>query len=485
MAEGIKIALVQLLKKKIPVEAIVWLLTVRGGVWSQYCYDILADIHRDLENISNSLAKGVKIAPRTLACGDDIWKNLQSWLLSCLGKCSIYEPFIDLFTRLDDYQLSAYFYQVSYGEVPKDLYKRALPKNKSYEGNILGLKVKRKIPVQEQCRRFVLKYAKKYAKIIFIVSMLLSSHRTIYLLGKIDGFKEGLSQGGVQQEAEIPVLADKKKTALEEFPRTAKAINEIINELTNLRSKKIDRMPSNQEIIEEIEKTLVFNNNDMAELLDYKKAISKRMLGIDWRGEIASAQEKWVEAIYLYQKSKQKLSANGYIEPGKETAKSLKCDVADSLELTPIEICWQQNERRQNTQQNVTAMTEEQKQEAKAAFLGRTYPAITQILTELQEELSYLKIDGKSIHRAIRETLGVREADYEKARRAVDKGVEALSTAIYNYQVKKQTNLPRDGIIDIPIDRGNTARRNIFNVLKKEVKEKIKANPNKYKVPGG
>jgi len=129
-------------------------------------------------------------------------------------------------------------------------------------------------------------------------------------------------------------------------------------------------------------------------------------------------------------------------------------------------------------------MTEDQKEAAKAAFKGRTYPAINQILTELQEELSYLKIDRESIHKAIRETLGVSEADYQKARNAETQGVEALFTAIYNYQVKKQTNLPRGGIIDKPKEPRDLSIRNTFNVLKKEVKEKIRANPNEYKVPG-
>jgi len=492
--EGINNVIKALIEGKITVEAVLWLLISPRSIWAPYRGQIKNNIQTDLITIDNYFSSKNK-SPELpqFECEEKLWSNLCSYWDRKNERSSLYKPFAELFAGWVDsefpYRLSAYFYQVSEGSVPTKIFKLALPQNGDPDkGKILGLEVKRNIPFLEQTMRL----AFKYSKIFCIGSIILITHGGMYLWGENNGFnrgwEQGLAQSGQKRESEnvqIPVPADKKNTALEKFPITAEAINEIINELTNSRYKKIDRMPSNQEIIEEIEKTLVFNNNDMAELLDYKKAISKRMLGIDWRGEIASAQEKWVEAIYLYQKSKPKLSADGYIEPGKETAKSLKCDVADSLELRLIaDICREQNERRQDTQQNVTGMTEDQKQEAKAAFLNRTYPAITQILTELQEDLKYLNLDGESIHRAIRETLGVGKADYGKARKGEFKGVEALSPAIYKYQ-KTKTFFPPDGIIDIPQKPRNTSTRNTFNVLKEEVMEKLRANPDKYKVPGG
>jgi len=493
--EGInKVLKALIIEQSIPATAAVWLLTETGSIWAPYRYRLMENVRTDLNTINNSFSSNNRQPePQRLRCEKDIWGNLCVCWNNYSYRSVRYKPFAELFAQLGKsgsinepsaaYELSAYFYQVSEGKVPTEIFKGALPREGSDEGTILGLKVERKIPLPENAGRFVKSNA------LCIGIMFMSWSGMMLVLGYKYGFEKGLAKGSVGQQTSenYRITGEKKRRALEKFPKTVEEIENIVSELTRLKDQGTETEPSRDYIIKEIKNTLVVNEEESEEL-DYKKATSTGLLGLVvdwWSGEIAAAQEKWVEAIYIYQKSKQKLSANGYIEPGKETAKSLKCDVANSLELTPIEICRQQNERRQNTQQNVTAMTEKQKQEAKAAFLKRTYPAITQILTELQEELSYLKIDGESIHRAIRETLGVSDADYGKARKGEAQGVEALSPAIYNYQGKK-TDFPADGIIDIPKRPSiDPSKRNTFDVLKEEVMEKIRSNPNKYKVTGG
>ncbi|MGK7901548.1 MAG: hypothetical protein AB4352_09060 [Hormoscilla sp.] len=461
---GIINALNGLLCKKLSVAAVLWLLTAQGSLWAPYRLQLIEDVRRDLIAINTSFSSNRRAPePQAFSCGENLWSNLCScWQNSY--RSSIYKPLAELFARLGNsksinapsaaYELSAYFYQVSDGAVPTAIFKRALPRERSDEGNIFGLKVKRKIPLPEQGMRFV----KEYARIIAIVSLLASSHVATYLVG--------LKQGQKQMSA---IVSPWKREAIGNFTITKNAIESLVRELTQLSDKTPEQ--DRNKIIETLQETLSENTDMQAKDLNYEKAISANRWEIDWQGEIAAAQGKWVEAIHSYQqRNQQKLPvADGYIEPGKRTYNLLKCDVADSLEIKlklqhRPQIC-----KGRFAGQDLAEMNEEQIESAINEFSRSTKKALGTLVKELRKEeaLKYLSEEDKykEIVTEIKVALSSQESlNYSGA---VQKGdsqqIEILVKGIFSYQ--QQNGLAADGIIDLD---GDT-----YEVLKEEVREKL------------
>jgi len=206
--DGIKNAIKAVYKKRIPKAAVVWLLIARGSIWAPYRRQIVEDVRTDLIAINNSFSsKRTPPEPKDFKCGESIWRDLCSGWQSSYYRYGAayyrygadYKPFAELFAELGEYELafdlSAYFYQVSDGEVPKNIFKQVLPRERSDEGTVLGMKVKRKITIRDHCLRFVI----KYAEIILIIGFLLASHVIAFSLGSIVGENKGSESGSVEE----------------------------------------------------------------------------------------------------------------------------------------------------------------------------------------------------------------------------------------------------------------------------------------------
>ncbi|NES73866.1 MAG: hypothetical protein F6K24_56140 [Okeania sp. SIO2D1] len=121
----------------------------------------------------------------------------------------------------------------------------------------------------------------------------------------------------------------KIEKALENFPTTSSVIREIVRELeTEILSQNstvVTAEDARLKIIQAIKQIL---EKDIT--LQYAGAIEDELLAEPEK--YLEAQTQWIEAIYSYQQ-KFFSSGFGYIEPDKQTAGRLKCNVADLLDI--------------------------------------------------------------------------------------------------------------------------------------------------------
>ncbi|MBE9218688.1 hypothetical protein [Dolichospermum flos-aquae] len=163
LAKGIKYLLLDLLNQKISVDSLCWLLTTNGSAWIYAQKQFIADIQADLQLIddhfsspktaykSSSYPNPNSVFPSSSSVGSendsqlhhvqppikkDSWQNdfkcqKQIWATLISNWQGIrqgyyrgekYQPFAELFDKFRQYDLAAYFYQVSDGIVDKDLY---------------------------------------------------------------------------------------------------------------------------------------------------------------------------------------------------------------------------------------------------------------------------------------------------------------------------------------------------------------------------
>ncbi|MDJ0557436.1 MAG: hypothetical protein QNJ68_23905 [Microcoleaceae cyanobacterium MO_207.B10] len=349
IAVGMNHALSHILGGKIPVPAFCWLLKTRGSLWSAYSSRIKQQVRHDLEYLRNSsLITGIEPETDELLCGKVIWKKLNSWLQNRRDgtsfrshyRCNYYQPFANLFSQLPDYELAAYFHQVSNGEVAKPIFTAAFPKSKSaYETIVFGLTVRKELTVSDQIKIKI----RKYGVPIAITFLVLLSHGLFlalgYQLGKFNARtiakRETQEYSSYQEEiltdAETTTVSkmppEKMEIALDKFTTTSSVIKEIVQELeADMLTQNSTVVTSEQvrlEVITAIKKVL---DSDVE--LQYGGAIEDEFLGET--SKYMEARKQWIEAIYAYQR---KFFSNGYgyIDPDKQTADRLKCDMADLL----------------------------------------------------------------------------------------------------------------------------------------------------------
>ncbi|MGD1699914.1 hypothetical protein [Dapis sp. BLCC M229] len=336
-------AFYQILRKKISVTAFCWLLKSQGSLWSTYSQKIQQQVRHDLEYLGNSLLnKNLGQETDKLVYGNAIWKKLISFLKSRRYPCNYYQPFADLFSQLPDYELAAYFHQVSNGKVPKEIFTTAFPKLKStYETIIFGLTVQKKLTVYDRITILIRKYGRPVA--VTVIVML--SHGLCFALGyqlgkfnseniaKKETLEYPLTSEEILTDVETTTVSEisteKMEKALEKFPTTSSVIQEIVRELEKeilaQNSTIVTAEEAGLEIIQAINKIL---ENDVK--LQYAEVIEDEFLGDSIK--YMEAKKQWITAIYSYQRNFFS-DGFGYIEPNKKTADKLKCDVADLLAI--------------------------------------------------------------------------------------------------------------------------------------------------------
>lgn len=407
-------------------------------------------------------------------CGEYIWRNLQSYWRDNLSRETTYAPLADLFARmgdaawsekteesqqevLDAYEIAAYFHQVSYGQVPKKIFNRGF--GKQLDAMFCGLKISREPTWGEKVLFFMsgkpgwlariailvsfLSFLGKadpitviiaYALISWLVEWLINpearnamriiiavilaavSGLLVSMLGKPFGLtgKPTSSLFSRSRPTKIaPATINSNVEPLGRFETTRKALEQIVADL----SEK-ELLTANEGERKFSEKIIIFGLRDLlgSEFdLQYGGAIKREFAGVPER--LKAAKQRWVQAISLYQRRKIGQSL-GYIEPGSETAESLKRDIK-TTELFQ--------------------------------FAKRTKPALGRIIYELQNDPDLRKARVQqnyiNIVTAIKSTLGVPYLDYTSA---VERGdqmeMKRLIEAIRTYQSRK--GIDANGIID-------------------------------------
>ena len=186
LTKGIRYLLLNLLNKKISVDSLCWLLMIDGSAWVYAQKEFIADIRDDLQLICNYFSSprtssksssytdphSVLTSGSSFASQNDsqfhhvqppikkdswqdnfkyqkqIWANLiNSWQGIQQGyyKIEEYQPFAELFENFRQYDLAAYFYQVSDRVVKKELfYEVASLQNRRSNIVVFGLEIEPK-----------------------------------------------------------------------------------------------------------------------------------------------------------------------------------------------------------------------------------------------------------------------------------------------------------------------------------------------------
>ena len=407
---SMKSVLEQILKKKISIPAFSWLLTAQKSLWSSYRASLLQNVRDDLEAIDNYLnSSDDSPSEPSFACGDSIWKNLQSGLPGPNYRYSYYQPFADLFERLGDYQLASYFYQVSKGVVPKNLFLKAF-KNKD-KSDLWGLTLNREVTWDEHLINLLRRYSLSLAAIfILVLTNLFSYMLGLQSKGKIglknsngetleqareageqEGYDKGYQVGyqeGLNAAIQVEIIPPMTK-ASSEFSTTATVMEALVKRLTNQLTEKFiqaDPQIMRNQVIKEI-KTIIGNPN-----LDYSSAIQGN----------ENYKKQLIEAIYWYQANTGE-KGYGYIDDNFETDERIEKEVNNTLLFN---------------------------------FANRTKPALEKLIEELLQDnsLRQKNIDRIQIINAIKNTfVGIKDytATIEEGK---PKEVEKFVNSIQQYQ---------------------------------------------------
>ncbi|MDH6057153.1 hypothetical protein [Umezakia ovalisporum] len=331
LTEGIKLLVPKLLQGDITPELFCCLFT-KHRAWDVCRNDFINDVRYNLELIYHSFQTRT-VSNKLIFPIDGFkfkevpWeKIIYYWNEITQGyhyRIDDYEPLAQLFELLREYPLSAYFYQISRGKVPKNVFLRACPnpKNKVYLFTFLGLTLERDVSLIGVVVYFFLRGYIVPIKVVIIFSIILSGGS--FWMGS--------------QFFPTPVM-----TPVDEITKDEEQIIIEASETKNvqLTINAIDK------IIEQLNKENKFKEEDvLGEIknilgLDFDYSIVKVNQGPqqDEREKLKQSFEtiKLSEAIYLYEKKKvqegnSQITATGYIYPNGNIYKLLKKEIKENL----------------------------------------------------------------------------------------------------------------------------------------------------------
>ncbi|MFM6223658.1 MAG: hypothetical protein ACKPDM_25480, partial [Dolichospermum sp.] len=290
-------------------------------VWASGCKDFINDVLYDLQLIFESLKGKNPNLSSLYKCDPQTWARLDSYKRLIYSshaphKLEEYTGFAKLFENLEDYPLSAYFYQVSQCIVPKRVFEKLPNSHNHYSFELIGLRLNREVTLSEQIIYYLF-YWRYIVPIQAVIILLILSFTSGVLLER--GF---LSTNQVTTSPAGNI--NWKITASKQFNITRNAIDQIIKNINNEEKKQRSQPTNGKEIIIKIKSVLKADNVNYA---DAKASDGKDKNTNDF-----------VEAIYQYQK-KYLLEKNengqnnwdGIITPNGQTAKRLEKEVKYQL----------------------------------------------------------------------------------------------------------------------------------------------------------
>ncbi|QOV23979.1 hypothetical protein [Anabaenopsis elenkinii] len=336
LTAGIKLLIPELLKEKISPESIHWLF-IKDRVWDVCRSQVLHDVADDLElisqksNFDQSKFEGLNFP-------QEMWQELISSLHSRSDyyyKVPTYKPLAKLFELLKEYELSAYFYQVSNGQVPVNVFSEV---KKDYPGkklSLLGIRIYKKKNILEKSvdsanglisdrLELVIGLCAVTVIILLGYTLLIYPNFTRITSSRSQDNNNPPDQTVTTEVQTTPPDNTTPPTPLPEhitialkdakFNRTMTALNNLMSELN---------------ISDEEEKNRVLRQ---ALLLPSDWNFSD----IDPEGNTTKPATKiqLVKAIYEYQEKNQGLTADGIIDNGRATYNQLKPAIEKQLNTT-------------------------------------------------------------------------------------------------------------------------------------------------------
>ena len=318
LSAGITLLLPHLLNQQITPETFHWIF-IKDRVWDVCKNEFITNVRYDLEIISKICLipqKNQTFPLESLKYQNGIWaKLINSWRSIIAGYYQIeeYKPLAQLLEILQEYPLSAYFYQVSEGSVPKNVFFAAAPNpsKNPYQLTWLGLTINRQVTLLDT---FIDLFFRGYIVPLQLVIILLIifSGGSFWLGSQVfPKNKPETSNVLLQKDATANSKAEISNNQIPEDIKT-KAMEESNIESTR---QAITELQQNKKL-DELKKVLNIQ-------FDYS-LLTKATPNKQEQAQRNSEISQLVEAIYLYQSNHSLAGKNGYIKIDDETYTHLK-----------------------------------------------------------------------------------------------------------------------------------------------------------------
>ena len=370
--EGVKLIIPRLTNQPELLESVVWLLN-QNGVWRlQYERQFKNELDSDLTLMSRS-ARRKKGDMSFHLMDDQEWGKLFDELKSYWQSRSFpgqpkFQPLAQLFERLEDYKLAAFFYHVCFGVVPEEVFYKLT--SQGFYCSVYGIQVQRKIGSIES----LWLNAKQIGELIMPVYMVIPLLICTLALGAVGGRLTA-------SKTEDNPTGEVKTTKIKDSKRGQQGVNQDVSELSSLekspesgsretveekfkladlvnfqsdpnfdedqKQKALSQFtsktkPALQEIVKSLQESkrdtnlvkkslliTLFKVQNQEENIQITSKINAQVF--DQSLQDPAQKEVWIKAIYNYQGKTSGLKADGIIDPGGGTANQLTKEVQQSL----------------------------------------------------------------------------------------------------------------------------------------------------------
>lgn len=375
VTQGVKLIIPMLVDQPKLLGGVVWLLSSPSGFWKQiYSQQVAVDIDHDFKLMSDKVTRSTNVQFKVIA--DREWEELSSqlqiyWQYPSHPHQEKYQPLADLFGELRNFRIAAFFYHVASGEVPKNIFRKISNRGGLYS-KVYEVDIKRQVPLTEVLGVWIQEFfaitipiGEKYMP-LWVALLILLICTSLGFVGGLNWKISSLNQNNnsANNEAEknigsstisvnpssgsnndkpskssviyplIPPQTLESGTGKENFDETKAVIERIIDQIKQEEDLKNTGIKIDKDtVVNALKVTLAkFSSSGItSSQLSYAGVIEKEPLPPE---ELKQSQEKWVTAIYLYQKTKGLNNGNpvGYLKQNGSVKDILKKDIIKNLE---------------------------------------------------------------------------------------------------------------------------------------------------------
>ncbi len=375
LAKGIKYLLLDLLNQKISVDSLCWLLTTNGSAWVYAQKQFIADIQNDLQLIhdhfsspktaskSSSYLSPNSVFPSSSSVGSendlqlhhvqppikkDSWQNdfkcqkqiwatlINSWQGIRQGyyRGEEYQPFAELFDKFRQYDLAAYFYQVSDGIVDKDLYYEVANQQHRRSPVVFGLRLEPKKNLIDHVLDFI---TQEYiVPIQFVIPLSLFILVSGWFIGA-KSWESSTSATDIEKSlcsktfqdgknCQVIVLEPEKSYSFSEIKQLVPAVVEdVVSEKTKQNPGASEKTKQNPGAVEKIKEDI--KKQFLEKLEGFTESTGLKYEDLDPGKEPTdlAIQKQWMTAIYNY-KIKKNVTYQKIIADAGNGNKSNECN---------------------------------------------------------------------------------------------------------------------------------------------------------------
>ncbi len=351
ISEGLQILLPSLLNKEVSNEAVNKLLASNNGLWRKLCDPFIENIDNDL-NLMHKIASKQQNLSFNLKGKSwiNIWQELRiCWREPDSPLLEKYQSFAKVFSTLNKFKISAFFYHVAKGEVPKEIF--AQLQSYGWRTTVYKVTVKREVAISELLWLTISKLGSKIVPVAIVIPLVLVSlslgivlrgffqitqHETKANVNLPENNNsnfsnpvgvessqatntEAITQAKLKTAQEAAISSSQISKNVKKIQESSQAILSISDELAK-KTDTYDKSQIEAKIMELIQPKLTFDDIKNKSDNDIRKK--------------TDMINNFINDITKYQKTKQEIkNADGVIKQNQKTSNILKCEVAKQMNI--------------------------------------------------------------------------------------------------------------------------------------------------------